>query len=608
MNRKFSIIPRLTSFFTLILISILAAGSIALTQTPLPPVSQPPAAGVNTGSAGIATGNPDGPHSRYGWPFPIDQMGHLNSSYQLYSDNYNDAYFHHGIDMIAPDGTEVRTPVSGQVVNVENYRYPSGLYWEVAILDPEGYVWQYHHIAQPSIPTEIRQAFAAYQADPTSGGFVAANTYLGDIVTWTEWSFGAFFHHIHLNILAAGDVYLNPLEFLDDTYIDTQAPQVQSVGLFTGTNTLLTGNTIPYGTEYSIYLQARDLFMSEVYHLPPHRVTYTINDNPDTHTVWDFHTLPGGSSETGYVNNYFLPGLTRGNYDERVFYIDLGFSKDGSNPLPTEPGAYEINVDVWDFAYNRATWKYRWVITQALPDNGCATNQGVRKIYTVDEHTYVEDITLGLVLAHEKRGEVRVTLTGPMDNTPVVLIPNSADGNLNYNILIDDSSTDPINNNNKRDDLYPPYYKRVIGPAADGSLDQYYGLSAEGPWEVFICDNKPGIAGILYDMELRLVTTDNLKPVAYDQAVYMAKGQSIAVTLAGSDPEAAELSFEVVTPPFHGVLYGSAPDLVYTPNENFWGTDSFTFLVNDGELDSIPATVTIFVIPAVYLPVISSMR
>jgi hypothetical protein len=47
----------------------------------------------------------------------------------------------------------------------------------------------------------------------------------------------------------------------------------------------------------------------------------------------------------------------------------------------------------------------------------------------------------------------------------------------------------------------------------------------------------------------------------------------------------------------YGVLSGSAPNLTYTPGDNFNGEDSFTFTVNDGQLTSTPATVSISVNP-----------
>ncbi len=499
---------------TLILVIVggFLPGSVLATPTVPPPDYEYPEYSLNTGSAGIATGDPDAAHARYGWPFSFQQMGHLDSSYQLYSSDLGDAYFHHGIDMLADDGTTVYTPCAGQVVNIENYSSPSELYWEVAILDPEGYVWQYHHIEESSIPQAIHAAYTAYQADHDNGGFIAANTQIGNIVPWPVESFGFTFNHIHLNILAAGDIYLNPLEFLDYTFRDDQAPQIQRVGLFTGTNNLRTGNTIPFGTDYSLYIQTRDLYMSNVFYLPPHRITYKLDGSGETHTVWDFHSLPGGADDTTYVNQYFLPGLTLGDYDYRVFYIDLGFTKDGSNPLPTEPGLHTIQIEVWDYAYNRATWMYNWVITQTLPDNGCATGQGVTYTTQVNEELLIEDIDLGLVIAHEARGQVKVTLKGPLDNAPIPLILPSSDDNLNYNILIDDSSNNPIDND-RRDDTIPPYYRRSVGPVTDGNLDRYDYSNAQGEWQVFICDSKTGISGAVYGLDLRLILTTELPQI-----------------------------------------------------------------------------------------------
>ncbi|MGD8785827.1 MAG: Ig-like domain-containing protein, partial [Phycisphaerales bacterium] len=67
----------------------------------------------------------------------------------------------------------------------------------------------------------------------------------------------------------------------------------------------------------------------------------------------------------------------------------------------------------------------------------------------------------------------------------------------------------------------------------------------------------------------------------------------VVVTLFGSDPDENQLTFKVVSGPFHGRLDGTAPKLIYTPESNFFGSDSFTFKVNDGMIDSTPITVLI---------------
>ena len=43
------------------------------------------------------------------------------------------------------------------------------------------------------------------------------------------------------------------------------------------------------------------------------------------------------------------------------------------------------------------------------------------------------------------------------------------------------------------------------------------------------------------------------------------------------------LTFMVVSDPDHGTLSGTAPNLIYTPDDDFNGTDGFSFTVNDGE-------------------------
>ncbi|MCP5009940.1 MAG: hypothetical protein GY942_08195, partial [Aestuariibacter sp.] len=46
-------------------------------------------------------------------------------------------------------------------------------------------------------------------------------------------------------------------------------------------------------------------------------------------------------------------------------------------------------------------------------------------------------------------------------------------------------------------------------------------------------------------------------------------------------------------PPAQGTLSGTAPNLLYTPNPGFSGIDSFSFVANDGQLDSAPARIDI---------------
>jgi hypothetical protein len=91
------------------------------------------------------------------------------------------------------------------------------------------------------------------------------------------------------------------------------------------------------------------------------------------------------------------------------------------------------------------------------------------------------------------------------------------------------------------------------------------------------------------------VAAVNDAPVANPQVVGTQPGMAVTIALSGSDVENAALTYLVLATPASGTLSGTAPNLTYTPNAGFSGADSLTFRVNDGALDSAPATVSISV-------------
>jgi hypothetical protein len=99
--------------------------------------------------------------------------------------------------------------------------------------------------------------------------------------------------------------------------------------------------------------------------------------------------------------------------------------------------------------------------------------------------------------------------------------------------------------------------------------------------------------------------TQNEAPVANAQSVTTAEDTAKAITLTGSDADSDPLTYSVVAGPSHGTLSGTAPALTYTPAATYNGSDSFTFKVNDGTMDSVPATVSITVAAVNNAPVIT---
>ena len=75
----------------------------------------------------------------------------------------------------------------------------------------------------------------------------------------------------------------------------------------------------------------------------------------------------------------------------------------------------------------------------------------------------------------------------------------------------------------------------------------------------------------------------NDPPVGVTQSVTTLEDTPKAITLTGSDVDGGALtSYAVTTPPAHGTLSGTAPNLTYTPAADYNGPDSFAFAANDG--------------------------
>ena len=78
--------------------------------------------------------------------------------------------------------------------------------------------------------------------------------------------------------------------------------------------------------------------------------------------------------------------------------------------------------------------------------------------------------------------------------------------------------------------------------------------------------------------------------------------QPLAASLFRLSLASGGISYLVNQPPLHGTLSGTPPNLVYTPEANYSGPDSFFFQVSDGSVGS-GAKVSITVTPVNDAPV-----
>jgi Bacterial Ig domain len=87
----------------------------------------------------------------------------------------------------------------------------------------------------------------------------------------------------------------------------------------------------------------------------------------------------------------------------------------------------------------------------------------------------------------------------------------------------------------------------------------------------------------------------NRAPMAAAMMGTFRKNTAGVVTLMGLDPDGTEIKFYITELPKHGTLTGVAPTVKYTPAKGYTGADTFTYITNDGQLNSKPAMVVLSV-------------
>ncbi len=92
-------------------------------------------------------------------------------------------------------------------------------------------------------------------------------------------------------------------------------------------------------------------------------------------------------------------------------------------------------------------------------------------------------------------------------------------------------------------------------------------------------------------------------PVASDQTKVTDEDTAVTITLSATDQDGDSLFYALGAQPANGALSGTAPELTYTPNANFHGSDNFTFLAIGGSDVSNIGTVSITVNPVNDVPV-----
>jgi len=321
--------------------------------------------------------------ARHPWFFaPTNQphtVGHAHHSYQNYSSRPSSAYFHHGIDIMEPGGTPVYASAGGLVTNMGRYR-SSPLYYEVAITDSDGFLWEYHHVDETTVPQAVKDAYS--NKTP-----IAAGTLIGKNVKWpTKSHYGPYFHHIHLNVKDPDKRYLNGLNLLLKLK-DTTPPEAHGIYVIPQGGEVALNRTgqqkVTISGDVDIVIKADDRILPDPYHLGIYEMWFEVIEvsAAEAHNVrdtlyWRFDHLPGGGNINAHVWDAYQNRIqhdsqtytTQGNYNARSFYYVLTNSngtalnsadhwatgaRDGHGMRLYPDGLYRIRVTLRDVAGNQ---------------------------------------------------------------------------------------------------------------------------------------------------------------------------------------------------------------------------------------------------------------
>lgn len=129
----------------------------------------------------------------------------------------------------------------------------------------------------------------------------------------------------------------------------------------------------------------------------------------------------------------------------------------------------------------------------------------------------------------------------------------------------------------------------------------FYGLDS------FTFNISDGASSSSAIVSLNIISINDA-PISQSQNLAINEDSTKEIILFGSDVESSPLTYSITSNPTKGTIVVNGNNVVYTPNLNYFGSDSFSYKVNDGELDSEISTISLNILSVNDAPLISGIQ
>jgi C1A family cysteine protease len=351
------------------------------------------------------------------------------------------------------------------------------------------------------------------------------------------------------------------------------------------------------------------LYFDDNKYFSPHSSAYYYDDpddsfNDSNHAIvivgWnDHYVIPGAPGKGAFIvrnslgpdwgdNGYFYVSY----YDESIAFSTLGFFEDHADNQFSFQYIYQHDELGWTGAVGSGDHN-DWAANVFIADENIEIT-GVG-FYTTGSHTSCT-ITVYEQMENEN-GYAR--LSGPLlDHPKNASFEYSGYYIISFNTPVQVSSGQSfvvvINYSGSHNDYSIPIEVPIMGYSSKASSNakQSY-VSDDGLLFVDLNDLSPHSNNCIKAYALPFVDSP---PLAISQDVYTNEDQSVSIKLSGKEKQNKSLNYIILSYPLHGIISGHLPELIYTPDPDYYGEDGFDFIVNNGTESSESAHISICVI------------